>query len=663
MPRGSRRSVAAALGRLVGLIGTSGTRYIRDVRMSDTVAAAQLVSSGWRSGALGRLGVALVAAGTLLTAWLVSRYAASPRAESLEVGVEALYAGLALFTAGCAFAMAAAARLAPHSYLLVCTYLAWYGMIIGGALAGTPAFAIPTMWMLVVGWSVCARSDGRAQQLWLLLLCLAAGYLTCGAFGMRELMPDAPLLVRSLLLGAAYFALLANPLAVRTALAGRLAVVLTPVRVFGATCSVLGIYLYLAVRADLSAAASATLLAFQGALGVADLVWMWLGAGLFVGALDLGRWLSRESRRVLPSSAGRWLIPATWLGVAAFSWLATYPLPGRLVVFSYQVGLHTWVTTWSQAGYFAVHDQLWASVAVIAAALVLLARGRTSDDALAMLNGLWLAAAIGLLGYHESMNVFVDLKAEAARPLSLWPAFVLVGGLLWSIGIRQASWAAVAEPHLHGLLAFLLMMLAVSVVILAAGSPQLIIEYTLYSFQGVLFLGIPVAAYALVQVHLRYEPVAGINLATLFVAGCASAVALLGWDPDPGRHFAFAPLLWAAVLALAGQRLARLRQPLDGVIGGATLGLGFMTFWMQPGVLPVPWVTWFNEWQMRYSLAPPVRPLFQAGHWWLTVASLGAGALVGYAFASERSALVRLSVTIAVAVVFAVIAPQLPGVR
>jgi hypothetical protein len=83
-----------------------------------------------------------------------------------------------------------------------------------------------------------------------------------------------------------------------------------------------------------------------------------------------------------------------------------------------------------------------------------------------------------------------------------------------------------------------------------------------------------------------------------------SASLVLGLDPKAGAYFLIAPLVWAMGLLLWGKRLARLSSALDGLVGGGALALGFVTFWMSPQILPVPFLSIWQQWQDRYMLVP-----------------------------------------------------------
>ena len=63
-------------------------------------------------------------------------------------------------------------------------------------------------------------------------------------------------------------------------------------------------------------AARNTLLTMRSLLGVVDLFWLWLGAGLFQGAIELGKWVTRESVSFLSARVAQVLFPLIWISVA-----------------------------------------------------------------------------------------------------------------------------------------------------------------------------------------------------------------------------------------------------------------------------------------------------------------------------------------------------------
>jgi hypothetical protein len=83
-------------------------------------------------------------------------------------------------------------------------------------------------------------------------------------------------------------------------------------RVFGWTLIVIGVFFALGIARDPIAAGSNTLLTMRGLLGVVDLFWLWLGAGLFQGAIGWANG-SQRKRRVLLGARDAW---GPWCGSA-----------------------------------------------------------------------------------------------------------------------------------------------------------------------------------------------------------------------------------------------------------------------------------------------------------------------------------------------------------
>ncbi len=327
-------------------------------------------------------------------------------------------------------------------------------------------------------------------------------------------------------------------------------------------------------------------------------------------------------------------------------------------VFAHNIGLSAWVNTWSDPDYWGVYYQFFASVIAVIILIIFVIRRRWTNDKLAWLSGLWLAAYIGVVGFYSNMQAFGTVEAEAAAPLAFWTGLTLIGGLVWEMAKSNADWSKVANDRILALIAWLLLMLSACVVTLGAGLPELVMEYTLYSFFGVIYLGLPMVAYDFVCERKGYKPLSMWNLLALFVIGALSASLVLGIDPNAGTHFLLAPIVWAIALALLGKRLARLSSALDGLVGGGALALGFVTFWMSPQILPIPFFSLWQQWQDRYMMVALNRPLLLDGQWWFTLIALAAGLLIGWAF--TRRWRVRVAAVVVAAIALAVIAPRLP---
>jgi hypothetical protein len=630
-------------------------RYWKKYQFSGEATRWRLIWHAWNAGKLGKLGLACLSLGAIITAVNIEARPARALYADVSLPPEIVTLSLALFALGWAFALTAASRWTAWGYFIVAAYLSWYALLIGGSLAGTPLFALPVLWMLFIGWRVARAAPGR-RRLWLLAMGCGASYLTYGAFGLHRLSDDLGEVLIIIALGLIYYAALINPRMLRLfPPPDRLP---RPDRVFAGTLVVAAVFFAAAVGRDQAVVSSNTLLAMRGLLGVVDLFWLWLGAGLFQGAIGLGKWITKESMSFLTPRVTRLVFPLLWLGVGVFSWIATHDLSLETAVFAHNTGLSAWVNTWNNPDYWGVYYQLYASVIALIAMSVLLVRRRWTNDRLAWLSGLWLAAYIGVVGFFANFEAFGTLTDDAAAPLTFYTGLTLIGGLLWEFATNDADWLKASRWRSYGMIAFLLIMLSLSAAMLGAGLPELVIEYTLYSFFGVIYLGLPLVVYDLVGEREGYEPLSMWRLLALFVIGALSASLVLGIDPYAGPHFFIAPISWAVVLFFGGRRLARLTSTLDGLIAGAVLALGFVTFWMSPQVLPIPFFSLWQEWQNRYMLVALHRPLLLDSQWWFTLLALGAGLLIGWA--ATRRWRVQVVAAIVAAIALTVIAPRLP---
>lgn len=682
------------INRVFGKIGQAIAirwRHFKKYQIDGEWEGLKLVRRVWQVRPLGRIGLAALLIGALVAATQIEARAAQSLYADVALPESVTIVGAALFALGWAFALSAALTLPLWGYLIVAAYLSWHGLFIGGALAGTPLFALPTVWMLLIGWRLARMRHGR-WRVWLLAMCFGAAYLTYGAFGLRRIFTGDWELFAPITLGLIYFVVLTNRSVLKRfslrpeesvsrqeakpQSKNRFLSVFATLRelfffedgahlppradrVFWWTLIVIGLFFTLGISRDPITAGSNTLLTLRGLLGIVDLFWLWLGAGLFQGAIGLGKWVTKESTAFFSARVTRVILPVLWLGVGVFSWIATHDLSVETAVFAHTIGLSAWVNTWTDHDYWGVYYQLFASLIAVILVVFLVIRRRWTDDKVAWLSGLWLAAYIGVVGFYANFESFGTLEADAATPLAFWTGFTLIGGLVWEMAKSNADWSKVSNERILALIAWLLLMLSVCVVTLGAGLPELVMEYTLYSFFGVIYLGLPLVAYDFVCERKGYKALSMWNLLGLFVIGALSASLVLGIDPYAGAHFWLAPIVWALSLAIWGKRLARLASALDGLVAGGALALGFVTFWMSPQILPVPFLSIWQQWQDRYMLVPLNRPLLLDAQWWFTLIALGAGMLIGWASAT-RGWRVRLVAIIIAALMLGFIVPRLP---
>jgi hypothetical protein len=115
-------------------------------------------------------------------------------------------------------------------------------------------------------------------------------------------------------------------------------------------------------------------------------------------------------------------------------------------------------------------------------------------------------------------------------------------------------------------------------------------------------------------------------------------------------------------LLLFNQFFGKINNIMDGAFAGGTLAFGFVTFWMSPEVIPIPFVNFFLKLQDSYLFADLNRPTLQAGQLWLTLVAVAAGVLLGTAFAFRSKIWPVLTSVLIGSLGFAMLIPGLPGI-
>jgi len=439
----------------------------------------------WSAGVLGRFGLVTLLLGTVaVAAVIVSGPAQAPLAGP-SVPVVPIALGLALFACGWAFALTAATRLPLSSYLLVSSYLAYGGMTVGLALAGTAAFALPALWTLLLGWRVARASPaGFSQRLWLLILCLGTGFLTFRAFGLDTALSPTLRIPGRVALGLAYFGLLGHPRALRQ----------TEMPSFKATLAgtVLVVTFFFLLAAVLHPAefSENALLAFEFFLGFLVFFWMLLGFQSFDLAVKVGESSAQLWTRVVPGRLRRSGILIVWGLAVIFAWLATYTLPPPFPLLKNLVGLASWVPTWPPWLYWTVHDYAFISLAAIAIIVPGLLMRRLSDQGLARTNSLWVAAFAALYIYYTN---FFKLSPGGEQQnfgtsVTFASALVLIGGIVHEMATGGEEWSESSNTGVYGLVAFMMLMLGVSAAVIGVGRKDVRQLIDLYAFLGIVYL-------------------------------------------------------------------------------------------------------------------------------------------------------------------------------
>jgi hypothetical protein len=635
--------------------------YFKEITWeNDQVYGFSFARQLWGAGWMGKIGLGLLLVTVIVSSWMLGVLPEQADQNQPVVPLTILGFGLFVYAFGWAYAQAVSVELPLWGFFLSAACLSWYGLLIGGSLAGKPAFALPILWIFLLGWWLFRAAEGKMRWVFLVLLCWGTGYLTFGALGLGKVVPEAYKELSRWTFGLVYLGIGWLALKIYDLIVKKSAHRPSPTFTFCGTFLVVAIYFGLALFQDASGTAKNALLAFQGLLGYVDLFWLWLGWTLIEGFLIAGSWGVRETMRIFRWKWFPGLFPLVWLVTAFFGWWFTGNPPLTLLIWEHELGLDAWVNSWTQAQYFTLHDLVIPSLVLSGLALLAWALRRLKTAWIASLFGIWIAIILSLNGYYESMQAFATLDQDAAFSPGVWTMLMLSGGIVWELARGGAAyWESEKRARQYALTAFLLIMLVISTITLSARLPDLVKEYTLYSFLGVVYLGIPLAIYTLLQEMTDYDPPGGWGMLGLFAFGMFSAVLVLGINSNPGLHMAIAPLVWAVVLWLFGHKLGRLAGGLDGLIAGGALGLGFVTYWMSPEVLFVPYLNWFVKWQLRYLLAPPVRPLLLPGQLWVSLGGLAAGMVIGWVFTRQTHWLVRIIAAVFTALAFGFAAPFL----
>ena len=644
------RAAASFATRLLGI----PIRFLGKVQWADEMLGFELARALWAGGPLGRSGLLVLVGGTATSAWLVSGAAARIAPSSSPVPLPSLLGGLALITLGWAFALTAGARCPLAGYTALAAYLTWYGMLIGMGMMKSLAFTLPIWWMLGLGWWMARRSPGRSRFAWLMALCLGAAWLLFTPLDLNAQFPGEWNLPARLALALALFVALATPLA----LSKRSTTQVRSAPVLLGSVGIIGAFYALAGRADLTALGENALLALDGLMGAISLFWLWLGAGVVDGALKAGEFASREWAGLVRKAWAAWAVPAVWALVAILGGFALY-LPPR------SASVIEWVNRWPDSLYFSLRGQVIVSLAAVATALVAALLRRASPRLLSWLNGIWAAAFIIQLGYYNKAFSLASYGSQDPQLADLWPALLLVGGLTWQLAKGGAEWTKASQGRRLGWVAVLLWLLGAITILVSAGTPLVREAIALYSFQGIVYLGLPVLIYNIIRPWKSLAMIEGRKLAVLFGLGWLSALPALGLGAEIGPQLAVAPLTWAVILAIFGRILARLTRPADGVIAGGALALGFVTGWLSPQLIPIPFLRAAFDLQMGFLGPAWARPHLEALQWPLTAVACLSGLSVGipHALAGRWRWGLRLGGTLVGALIMGVLAPRLVGTR
>lgn len=604
--------------------------YLSDVQLQGDLAGFAFVRRLWRNGLTGRAALLALGGGTLATAYFLTL---QPFGSSLTptMSQPTVFVSLILFALAWAYAVAAASRLPMWAFVIVAVYLAWFGIL---PLLGTGApilINIPLLWLLAVGWLGLRAMPGRWHRIWFLGLCLGAGYLSFSGFGLNRFFPGPWNLPARLALGAIYFALATNPFILREQRA-----LPSTARLFWITLVLFGGLVSAAVIFNPDVLAENEYTTLSSALAFLGLLWMLLSFGAFDGAMRTEQWAAREGEKFLNGRVWRVGLLCLWILVTLYEMPATYTLIiPRFAYVSVPLAkaLNRWVGGSIDAMpdpiYFAMILHQYVGMAVILASFVLILRKKFSAHWVSQLNAIWIGSFLILLAFQSVLFAINGATVEQGTQLTLGATVLLVIGVVWELAKSGADWTEQNDGRLFGVVALLLLALAALTFLYGIGDNSFAEQVVFYPLLGILFLGIPYLLLTLIAPRIGYNPPGGSSLAALFGLGWIGALPLVVLSPNPGVHLLLAPLWWSIILFVLGKRLARLNSVWDGVVAGATLGLGFAAFWSHPESFVFPFVPDITA----LSDAALARNFYQIETLWFTLGAVAVGALIGFVFA------------------------------
>jgi hypothetical protein len=279
--------------------------------------------------------------------------------------------------------------------------------------------------------------------------------------------------------------------------------------------------------------------------------------------------------------------------------------------------------------FFTLDVHRWVGIGALAISALALGARRMTPRATAVLAAIWFGAFWCLLVYYTTVVSLAQTEIGPFAPLPLGAAILFSVGIVWELVKSGAEWSKASSARVYGLVALLIVTLGISAALFGGGSSQVNLVSTLNSFYGVLFIGIPFLGLTLLAKAARYEPVSGFQLAALFFLGWVGAVPLLLWNSGFSWGLALMPLWWLLVLWLFGKRLARLESALDGIVAGGALAMGFVTMWIVPQQVLVPFITPLHELQRPLNELFKTRLPLDWGEFYFALLALIVGGFVG----------------------------------
>jgi len=597
-----------------------------------------------RAGPLGWLGLLALLFNVIATAYLILQRQAYPtirtvlwEGEEIALPSPALPLSLLFTSLGWAYLLCGAAMTGPWAYLVVVTYVAYYGLYAGINLAGTFWFVLLPLCMLVLGAWTVASSTSRWRRLSLFALSLLVATLTYGSLGLSAVVPAEWGTWGKLVLGGIYFILVANLRVLKKR-------PLKPSLVWGASFAVFAAFYAASLwHSPDQEVLDNVFLAANGLLGLVGLFWYWVGLDLFSSAQDLAEWLAETVKGLVPRRALAMIVFSLWFVWALATRFIAFTPPLRLAEV---LGAYSWGRAWLHfplelplALLSALEYDFYLTVVIACVTFVLWRVKRLSPEGLVWLLGLSLAALFALWSYFS--NFFAIASAGEKMVAGSWPIVIYVGGMFWQIFkvspdlLTGKGTSLPPKTRLFLFLGLLLLLGGISHLELSAGYPQFEQELTLNPLLGVLYLGLPYLLYTFLYQQKRYTPVPARHLLLLFVLGMLSAIPVLLL-----KTIFLAPLLWSVAILVTVWRSGRWDERWDGLVYITASAMGFITFYTHPFFIPIPAFTAFLGYLANLQRSYLFRCIYpwDLAWWRIALGALGAAIILGYLLAEARQA-------------------------
>ena len=614
--------------RLWDLVVSTLRDYVVNLRWKGEEEGVTAVQGLIRRGPLYWPGLAVLALAVLAAAYLSLQGPHFPALSTAYVGQTVqvprptLYLSLLVAALAWAYLLVGAHATGPGVYVLVASYVAYFGLYLGQGLASRAIWLVLIpLWLLLLGaWGAASRRT-RWRPLFLLLFSALAGQYSYLALGLQTRIPS-PWGV--LLMAAVYFVLAGNHwVAIRRPIRPTLAF---------AVSLVLFASLYAAAlwSAPAGQFSPAIVFVFAYLLYFLEIFWFWAGAQLVDSARKLSTWTLGRIEATVPR---RVLAPVLWALSAGWSILLliltyAYKLEGTPLAASpgwRGAALQAYLSMKpSLAVVEANRCHALVNLAIFIYLGVLVRKKEYSDQKMMRLAG------ISLLGFflpYVYFSAFYSLSGATAILSGLQPLLLFVALMLWEV-VKAAAGLAAGRGNRGGLLlGCLLLVASISLFELAADASYFALLVAGTPFLGAIYLGLPYWLYTFVVEQRRSTPVPAQQLYLVFLLGMASAIPALitGW-------IFLAPGLWLLIALATAWRWGRWASPWDGLTYLLATGLGFGVYHVYPLVVPIPTFAGWLQKLVQLQLSCTARQLlpWEPHSWQTLLGALGAAALLGY---------------------------------